>query len=105
MHVRFNSRHDKSSSEFKLTVVYFSNTMRSRDGRNGGDAAAPRVTSGTTVAAGDSRGGGGRRLEGAGSRRSTSTEVTLPTIHHRALSSLLAGTEGVVHATHTGPVI
>ena len=30
MHARFNSRHDKSSSEFKLTVVYFSN----RDGRN-----------------------------------------------------------------------
>ena len=26
MHARFNSRHDKSSSEFKLTVVYFSNT-------------------------------------------------------------------------------
>ena len=26
MHARFNSRHDKSSSEFKLTVVYFSNS-------------------------------------------------------------------------------
>jgi len=26
MHARFNSHHDKSSSEFKLTVVYFSNT-------------------------------------------------------------------------------
>jgi len=63
------------------------------------------ATSGTTVAAGDSRGGGGRRLEGAGSRCSTSAEVTLPIIHHRALSSLLAGTEGVAHATHTGPVI
>ena len=25
MHARFNSRHDKSSSKFKLTVVYFSN--------------------------------------------------------------------------------
>ena len=25
MYARFNSRHDKSSSEFKLTVVYFSN--------------------------------------------------------------------------------
>ena len=26
MHARFNSRHDKSSSEFKITVVYFSNS-------------------------------------------------------------------------------
>ena len=25
MHARFNSRHDKSSSEFKFTIVYFSN--------------------------------------------------------------------------------
>jgi len=25
MHARFNSRHDKSSLEFKLTVVYFYN--------------------------------------------------------------------------------
>ena len=28
MHDRFNSRHDKSSSEFKLTVVYFSNNPK-----------------------------------------------------------------------------
>ena len=26
MHARFYSRHDKSNSKFKLTVVYFSNT-------------------------------------------------------------------------------
>ena len=29
MHARFNSLHDKSSSEFKLTVVYFSNITES----------------------------------------------------------------------------
>ena len=31
MHARFNSCHDKSSSEFKLTVVYFSNNPKTLD--------------------------------------------------------------------------